>query len=352
MFPSTCVEGGGGSFQLECSDSAVTVYNCTEDTSCGGTCTEADTFSLTCTQHDDDDDFAYYKSFCGTKSPVPAPSNLPTLQPTMSDTVSVEVSLEMTASTAPTEDDKASLKASVASILGVEEGTLKSFTVTSNIVSRRFRRNLLAAYTWNVGFTVTLSLSEIESSSAAAFADDIQLALTSTAFVSAVFSSVGATVNTSSVSTAAVERSSSSPDTDKSNATLVLILVVLGGLAVGMCCLAYRQRSSDGTVSNFIELAHAHKPLAVAVEEGSAIQFLLKAKFTNERAAFVAALFAKDGYELAEDFKGMTEAELSDTFLLNIGLAMVDIRRFRSAIAQASQKAPPGINVEVKKVTL
>ena len=79
-----------------------------------------------------------------------------------------------------------------------------------------------------------------------------------------------------------------------------------------------------------------------AVEEGSAVQFLIGAEFSPARAAFVATLFAKHGYEVAKDFKGMTKAELSDKSLNKIGLQTVDIRKFRLAVAQASQAPTPG----------
>jgi hypothetical protein len=318
----------------------------------------------------------------------------------------VDVTLEMIASSTPTTDDEASLKTTVAFFLGVEEGALKSFTVTSSFVSRRLRRYLLAVYPWTVSFTVTTPISETESSSAEAFADYVTTAMTSASFVSAVYSSVGATVDTSSVTaTAGASRISISSGSSSTNAAGIAIGVIFGLLfLIGASIAVYVHRGnkmnvscapavktfralcegkSDEAASNqekneetttevnsaleleggIIELKS--KPLAGkelakqtgqagennmivgqatsgAMEEGSAVQFLIGAEFSPARAAFVATLFAKQGYEVAKDFKGVTKAELSDESLNEMGLKNIDIRKFRLAVAQASQAPTPG----------
>ena len=122
----------------------------------------------------------------------------PTALPSASDTVSVDVELFMAASAAPTADDEATLKSTVASEIGVSEANIRGFTVsysedtrrrrqlTSNYQQRRRRRRLspiktaaavaaaatdrhgtrhLASYTWTVAFVVKVSLADLDDDS-------------------------------------------------------------------------------------------------------------------------------------------------------------------------------------------
>ena len=132
-------------------------------------------------------------------SPTPAPSPFPsTPPPTATDMLSFGVSLEMTSSAEPTTEDEADLKDLVADAMEVEASNIKSFSVTWAASGRR-RRRLLAVYTWAVSFTVSVALSTTDYSTDASFASFIEEALTSDSFTSVVSTTVGATVDTSSI---------------------------------------------------------------------------------------------------------------------------------------------------------
>lgn len=71
VYSSTCVQYGSDySIQHECSSSTVTQNFCMSDTSCGGTCSEVDSYPTTCTvvTSDDDGNGNYEKASCGSSS--------------------------------------------------------------------------------------------------------------------------------------------------------------------------------------------------------------------------------------------------------------------------------------------
>ena len=74
---------------------------------------------------------------------------------------------------------------------------------------------------------------------------------------------------------------------------------------------------------------------------GSLLEFLqAEANISSARALLLAEQFAKNGYEKASDFAGMTELELNDEHLRDkMGLSLVDMRKFRAAVSRISR--PP-----------
>jgi len=304
-------------------------------------------------------------------SPVPSlhPTRSPTLQPTTTDTISVAVSLAMTATAEPTVEDKKSLKSAIASSLDIDEGYLKGFTIVSEATARRWvRRTLLASYTWNVAFTVKSPLSETTFDSSTSYSESMVSALTSDSFVSSVLSSVGATVDVTSISSEVTTtrntpqptvsvvaignggeveaQGSSGSDESSSDAMTVFVLLgvlVFAAIAAGLFFLRRRliAKRDDERITN--ESDAGVKLGAVQVETptasltfgasmqppkaGSIIKFLQEeAKILSARTLFVADQFAKHGYESASDFKGMTALELSDEHLRDeIGLVTVHL---------------------------
>ena len=136
-----------------------------------------------------------------------------TVLPTTMDTVQVAVELSMSASAAPTSDDEASLKTTIASELSVDLSTIRDFTVTSTVVnattaaaqrrrgsllraralasaekdshpshSVRHDRSLATKYKWVVSFSIVVSLGELNDgsvTSASAFESFVTRALDS-----------------------------------------------------------------------------------------------------------------------------------------------------------------------------
>ena len=200
----------------------------------------------------------YFSSYgiidCGS------PTAAPTL--TTEDTVTVAVSMEMTSTAAPTSSDEDDLKTTIAASLELDEENIKEFTVTSTS-SRRRRRRLFAIYTWVVSFTVSVSLADSTFASATEFSAGVLTALTSDAFVSAVSSAVGATVDTSSISVVLETRNpSSAPTPEPNNETnlKVIIVAVVGGLfgLVGSVLAVYfvykrKKNTADGPAVEMTE---------------------------------------------------------------------------------------------------
>ena len=134
-----------------------------------------------------------------TLVPVPSPTSSPTLVPTKLDTATVEVSLSLTALAPATNADKSRLKTKISNSTGIAEADMKNFAVASS--SSRVRRRLTSV-TWTVSFDAVSSLADEGAASAEDWSASILTTLTSSAFVSAVSTDLGLTVDTSSVSTA------------------------------------------------------------------------------------------------------------------------------------------------------
>lgn len=187
-----------------------------------------------------------------TPTPFPTlePSLVPTEAPTRSDTITTEASVEMTSSAPPTDDDKATLKTTVAAAIGFDENELKEFKLMSS--STRRRHLLAMSYTWTMSFRLTASLSESSFTSQDSFNTALESALTSFSFVSIVLSSVGATVNVASVKTVDLSRNSNSSSDEtgisSAGAAAILIGIVLLGLAVclSLNLCACREYESGG----------------------------------------------------------------------------------------------------------
>ena len=136
-----------------------------------------------------------------SSSTSPAPT---TPAPTLQATVSASVALYLDASAAATDANKATLKATLATELGVAQAAIKGFEVNS---SRRRRRRLLAS-TWSVGFSVQSSTA----SDAAALASSVLATLQGASFDSNLVSALpGVVTGVASVSTSSVDRSAPSP---------------------------------------------------------------------------------------------------------------------------------------------
>ena len=318
-------------------------------------------------------------------SPVPSlhPTRSPTLQPTTTDTISVAVSLAMTATAEPTSEAKKSLKGAIASSLDIDEGYLKDFTVVSEATARRWvRRALLASYTWSVAFTVKAPLSETTFDSSSSYSENMESALTSDSFVSSVLSTVGATVDVTSISSEVTTtrntpqptvsvvaigdggevdaEGSSGNNESSSDAIAVFVLLgvlVFAGIAAG---LFFRRRRlvakrDDESITNKsdtgvklagvqVETPKASLTFGDSMQSpkpGCIVKFLQeKAKIPSARVLFVADKFAEHGYESASDFERMTVLELSDEHLRDkIGLALIDIRKFKAALSRAPGQA-------------
>jgi hypothetical protein len=301
----------------------------------------------------------------------------------------------MTATAAPTSADKILLKSAIANSLDIDEGYLKDFTVVSEAAARRLvRRALLASYTWNVAFTVKAPLSETTSESSTSYSENLESALTSDSFVSSVSSSVGATVDVTSISSEVTttrntpqptlstviedvgedDEGEGSSSNDESTSSAAMVVFVLVGVVVFAACIAglvflrrhlAAKTDDDDTINKTgtaVELTtvQVQTPTASPRVEArfeasmqsskadSMLEFLLvEAKISSARALIVAEQFAKNGYESASDFEGMTAAELSDEHLRDvIGLSLIDMRKFRAASSRFSGQASTVGDVE------
>ena len=157
----------------------------------------------------------------------------PSLSPTTMDTSTVVISLAIGAAAAPTAVEEASLKATVASEVGVSEDAVRDFTVA---VSRRrlgrihspaageqqhdeaqeLRPRQLAV-TWGVSFSIVASLADVSGASTpSAFASILGTTFASASFVSSVAVAIpSAAVDTSSVAAVAATRNPSAPPTSE-----------------------------------------------------------------------------------------------------------------------------------------
>lgn len=138
-----------------------------------------------------------------TMSPTLDPSPQPSLAPTTVDTVIVEVFLMLSASSAPDQSDKDSLKSSISSQLGVSTSDIRDFSVA--YTSRRMRH--LLSGTWDVTFEIVVSLSSVAQSSGADFTAQVNQELADTSFQSAVVASITSVDSFDSVASSLVTRS-------------------------------------------------------------------------------------------------------------------------------------------------
>ena len=93
-------------------------------------------------------------------APSPLPTQPPTLSPTTLATVGVDVKFTVTALAAPSANDVATLKTTVAAALVVGEDQLKRFVVESTSGGTVIpTRRLLEAVNWDVEFTVATELT-------------------------------------------------------------------------------------------------------------------------------------------------------------------------------------------------
>jgi len=148
-------------------------------------------------------------------SPVPsarptAPSPRPTTPaPTQGDTAAVAVVLLIDATAPPSDADKAALKLTIASSLGVVSSAVKDLVVTS-APGLRLRRALLAV-SWIAQFEVVASLAATSSSDAAAWTAKVSASLEGPAFASALTTAVAAVTSVASVVSSSSGRLSPTP---------------------------------------------------------------------------------------------------------------------------------------------
>jgi len=163
------------------------------------------------------------------------------------DAVVVAVTFELASTAAPTDDDADALKTNIADAVGVDESSIIDFVLTSTGAGRR---RLLGSYTWFTSFNVVVSLSETSWSSEDSFAAAVATALVSDSFVSAVASSTGATVDTSSVVTVVVGSESSSSSSGFNGVAVALfatggvVVILLVIYASFKYCCADKHRAS------------------------------------------------------------------------------------------------------------
>ena len=153
------------------------------------------------------------------------------------DTVVVGISFELTSTAAPTDDDADALKTNIADSTGVDESNILDFSLT---YTSSGRRRLLATYTWLASFNIVVPLSETSSSSEDAFSSAVKTALTSDSFTSAVQSSTGATVDTSSISVTVIDDGSSSSSSSDDNVAVIGIAFAAAAVVIsGLMCVAF-----------------------------------------------------------------------------------------------------------------
>lgn len=105
-------------------------------------------------------------SVAPSAAPTPLPTQPPTLSPTTLATVGVDVKFTVTAPAAPTSNDVATLKTTVATALVVGADQLKRFVVESASGGTVMpTRRLLEAVNWAVEFTVTTELTANDTTS-------------------------------------------------------------------------------------------------------------------------------------------------------------------------------------------
>ena len=80
------------------------------------------------------------------------------MEPSTATTAHVAVEMILQATTAPTNPERASIKAAVVTATGLGESAIWGFQVNGFQTSRR--RKLLATYDWVVSFTVVADLAE------------------------------------------------------------------------------------------------------------------------------------------------------------------------------------------------
>ena len=138
-----------------------------------------------------------------TSAPVPVPTAertpTPSAWPTSSNAVSASVFLTITASAAPSESDKASLKETIASSAGVAEQDIKNFAVTYSSARRYHLRRLLATVTWTISFDVVVSLASTTSTNSADFAASVGASLADPSFAAALGSALSTPVTVDTV---------------------------------------------------------------------------------------------------------------------------------------------------------
>jgi len=206
--------------------------------------------------------------------------------------------------------------------------------------------------------------------------------------VSSVSSSVGATVDVTSISSevtttrntpqptlslavdeaAAVNDVNNNDGNNESSAAAMVVYVLVGvlvfaAIAAGLIFLRRRLISKVGIETNKsigvgteLTAVQVQTPTASRTGEvprqsskaGSVFVFLLEeAKISSTRSLLLAEKFAEHGYESACDFEGMTEVELSDDNLGDvIGLFLPEIRKFRAAATRGVVQAVMGSSDE------
>jgi hypothetical protein len=138
---------------------------------------------------------------------------VPTSIPTPSDIGSLSVTMVMSASSAPTSQDKKSLKAAISNQSGVAESSIRNFQV-SYVESVR-RRNLLAGGIWNVYFDVMVSLSQTSYTNVNSFKFFFEASLNEPSFETNVKSAITSVESVNSVVSIIVTRRPTSTPTSR-----------------------------------------------------------------------------------------------------------------------------------------
>ena len=149
--------------------------------------------------------------------------------------------LSIASSAAPTSNDKATLKTTIASELSVDESTIRNFVVTSTATTtstRVRRRHLAATYTWAVSFSVVVSLSALNDdsvTSASAFESVVIGALDSS--LESALADAGVEVSVEAVETstpASDDDASGSSGKNKSGISSAGVAVIAGAVMGGV----------------------------------------------------------------------------------------------------------------------
>ena len=317
-------------------------------TACGG-CTFTITFVSVAKEES-------WPTVMPTYSPTEAPhiTASPTLAPTEGDTVTVGVTFELSNLEAPSQANRDSLKGLIVSALGVSASAIKNFEVTSTFTGRR---RLLASYTWVCSLDVAVSLSSSGFASPMAFAAFVQSTLTGSAFINAVLSAIGATVDTSSYEENLASRSPSpQPTVEPTKATKIIVVgsggadaassglligVVAAALIVvaGVAAVALRRKPAnnmdavlgEGQLQKELELS------AAGDGAGGCMNFFRDCGFNLTRAQELSAKFSARGYEDPSDIITMDDDELTDAVLAELSLLAPEIRKFRAAVTKGRE---------------
>ena len=145
--------------------------------------------------------------------PIAVPTSPPSLVPSVSGAVVLSTSMTMTADSAPTAGQKNTLKATIASSMGISEATFTSFTVNVSTTTTRHRHLLSSSYSWLVSMEISSTLTEMGYSDAETMTTGVSSVLSTSSFEEAVESDLGVTVtvDTSSIATTLLSIHTSSP---------------------------------------------------------------------------------------------------------------------------------------------